>query len=175
LTYGGQPPTLAETVGCTLDAAQRMYDNFWSGNTALAGFREHVEREFRLNGTTINIPQKRGWVKQETKNGWIAGLDGRKIMIRSPHSAVNAKFQSGGSIIVKMATVFMNKFIREQKLDAHQIIHMHDEIQFEVAPSAIAALTDICHKSWRLAGEYFKLNVPIAGDVKVGKNWGDCH
>mgnify|MGYP001822083681 FL=1 len=175
LTYGGQPPTLAETVGCTLEAAQRMYDNFWSGNTALAGFKESVEREYRRNGTTINIPQRGGWIKQETKNGWIAGLDGRKIMIRSPHSAVNAKFQSGGSIVVKMATVFMNKWIKEAGLDAHQIIHMHDEIQFEVHPRDVEALTDICHRSWKASGEYFKLNVPITGDVRVGKNWSDTH
>jgi DNA polymerase I-like protein with 3'-5' exonuclease and polymerase domains len=140
LTYGGQPPTLAETVGCTLESAQRMYDNFWAGNTALAGFREAVEREYRLNGTTVNIPQPGGWIKQTTKNGWIMGLDGRKIFIRSPHACVNAKFQSGGSIVVKMATIFMNKWVKEAKLDAHQIIHMHDEIQWEVAPKDVEAL-----------------------------------
>lgn len=175
LTYGGQPPTLADTVGCSLAAAQRMYDNFWRGNTALAGFRQHVEREYRNNGTTINMPQPGGWIKTTTKNGWILGLDGRKIMIRSPHSAVNAKFQSGGSIIVKMATIFMNKWIRERGLDAKQIIHMHDEVQFQVHPKDVEEMRDICMKAWRKSGEYFKLNVPIDGEVLVGHNWAECH
>jgi DNA polymerase I-like protein with 3'-5' exonuclease and polymerase domains len=175
LTYGGQPPTLADTVGCTLQSAQRMYDNFWLGNTALAGFREHVEREFRNNGTTINMPQRGGWIRQTTKNGWIAGLDGRKIWIRSPHACVNAKFQSGGSIVVKMATIFMNKWIRERRLDAKQIIHMHDEIQFQVHPKDVEALTDICKRAWVKAGEFFNMNVPIVGEVKVGHNWAETH
>ena len=175
LTYGGQPPTLADTVGCSLESAQRMYDNFWLGNTALSGFKESVEREFRNNGTTVNVPQRGGWIKTTTKNGWIAGLDGRKIMIRSPHSAVNAAFQSAGSIVVKMATIMMNQAIKKQKLRAWQVIHQHDEVQFEVHPDDIDALTAICHDAWKRSGEYFKLNVPIEGEVKVGDNWSECH
>ena len=175
LSDGAQPPTLADTVGCTLDAAQRMYDNFWNGNTALSGFREHIEREFRNNGTTISVPQRGGWIKHSTKNGWILGLDGRKIMIRSPHSCVNAAFQSGGSIVVKMATIFMSKFVREQRIDAAMILHMHDECCWQVHPKDVDALTAICHKSWKMAGEYFKLHIPIAGEVLVGKNWAEVH
>lgn len=175
LTYGGQPPTLADTVGCSLESAQRMFNNFWEGNTALSGFKESVEREYRSNGTTVSVPQRGGWIKHTTRNGWIMGLDGRKIMIRSPHSAVNAKFQSGGSIIVKMATILMNKWIRQEGLDANQIIHMHDEIQFEVHPKDVEAMTAICHRAWKAAGEFFNLNVPIVGSVKVGANWAETH
>ena len=77
--------------------------------------------------------------------------------------------------MVKMATIFMNKWVKEQRLDAQQVIHMHDEVVWQVRPEDSDALTVICHKAWKIAGEYFNLNIPIQGDVLVGKNWSECH
>jgi len=174
LTYGCQAPTLADTLGCSKERAQLLLDNFWASNTALAGFREAVEAEYRSNGKTV-LKDMGHYVRKETVGGWIEGLDGRKIFIRSPHACVNAKFQSGGSIVVKMATIFMNKWIKEQGLDAHQVIHMHDEIQFDCAVKDVERLKTICKRAWVEAGKYFNLNVPITGDAQVGKCWAETH
>jgi DNA polymerase-1 len=156
MTYGAQPPKIAETLGIPIWEAKRLYDAFWDGNTALAEFRDHVTRVW-------------------DERGYLYGLDGRKIFIRSKHAIVNAMFQSGGSIVVKVATLFLNKWIRERKLDAHQILHMHDEFQFEIRPEDEEEITELALEAFVKSGEFLKVSVPIIGDVKVGRNWCETH
>jgi len=156
MTYGAQPPKIADTLGISLYQARQLYDAFWNGNTALAGFRDHV--------TDL-------WEKQK----YLIGLDGRKIFIRSKHAIVNAMFQSGGSIVVKVATLFLNKWIRQRKLRANQILHFHDEFQFEIFPEDQEEITELALDSFVKAGEFLNVKVPIVGEVKVGKNWCETH
>lgn len=175
LTYGSQAQTLAETIGCSVAVAQQHVDNFWRANTALAGCRDSLIAEYRRNGTVVRKPTQWGGVRENVVGGWISGLDGRKLHIRSPHALVNTKFQSGGSIIVKTATIFAYKEIKKQGVRAHQIIHMHDEIQYECHPEDVDKLRGILLQSFRKAGEYWKLKVPIEAEVKTGRNWAETH
>lgn len=156
MTYGARPARVASTLGVSLQEGTRIFDAFWDGNTALAGFRDYIT-DF--------------WAS----NGWVPGLDGRRIFIRSKHAIVNASFQSGGSIVVKVATLFLNKWIREREIDAHQIIHMHDEFQYEIWPKDEEVVTELALKAFQRAGEWLNVRVPIEGEVKVGQNWKETH
>src|SRR3546814_2016536 len=40
-------------------------------------------------------------VKAAAKKGWLKGLDGRKIPVRSEHAALNSLLQSAGAVICK--------------------------------------------------------------------------
>src|SRR3546814_11605455 len=40
-------------------------------------------------------------VKAAAKKGWLKGLDGRKIPVRSEHAALNSPLQSAGAVICK--------------------------------------------------------------------------
>ena len=91
-----------------------MFEGFWSGNTALKGYKDWITKEWRKN------------------RGYIVGLDGRKIRIRSEHSIVNAAFQSSGSIVVKLATVLTDMWCRQNGMKATQILHVHDEFSYEL-------------------------------------------
>lgn len=64
-------------------------------------------------------------VEKAAKRGYVKGLDGRRIEIRSKHAALNALLQSAGSILVKWATVYMNRMIEREKLDVYQVVHYH--------------------------------------------------
>lgn len=156
MTYGAQPPKIAETLGIPFRQAKRLYESFWAGNTALAEFRDAV--------TTV-------WEQR----GYLYGIDGRKIRIRSKHAIVNAMFQSAGSITVKVATLFLNKWVRDRGIDAHQILHMHDEFQWEIRREDEEVMTELALKAFEQAGNYLNMRVPILGDVKIGKNWAETH
>jgi DNA polymerase I-like protein with 3'-5' exonuclease and polymerase domains len=68
---------------------------------------------------------------------FIRGLDGRKVMTRTEHSVLNSLFQSGGIICMKKAMVLWDQWVREEGLNAAQVIHYHDEAQAEVKMSDI--------------------------------------
>lgn len=161
LSYGGQVPKFAATMGCSLKEAQIHFDAFWATYTPLTEFKEAITSVWKKRGG------KRG--------GYLAGLDGRKLFARSEHALVNLMFQSAGSITVKVATIFLDKWIRQRKLDAHQVIHMHDEIELEVREDHIEEVSYLASKAFIKAGEFLKINVPIIGEPKIGKSWAEVH
>ncbi len=162
LTFGCSEGKLAETIGCDLEKAKKLFDNFWVANTALKGFKDSVIKEFNTN-------------KKQYGYGFIKGLDGRQLRGRSKHSLVNLRIQSDGVLIVKTAMCFLYNWVRKFNLDAKQIIQMHDEIEAEVAIKDVKKFSELCLKAFETAGKFFNYKVPMQGDVKIGKSWGDVH
>jgi DNA polymerase-1 len=148
-------------MGCSLQDAQEYYDMFWGNYAPLAAFRDTISDVWKQRGGK--------------KSGYLKGLDGRKLYARSQHSLVNMMFQSGGSIVVKLATVLTDKWVKKYNIDSWQVLHMHDEFQRETKPEHVEIVKALSCKAFEEAGRYFKMNVPIIGEAKVGANWRDTH
>ncbi|MCB0627936.1 MAG: hypothetical protein KDC43_29425 [Saprospiraceae bacterium] len=113
LVYGAQPPKLASTLGVPSKVGRKLFDSFWEGNYALGVLRDKI-------------------IKMAESRGWVPGLDGRKIYIRSSHSALNALFQSAGAIIMKRSMVILDSLIQEAGITARKVLDQHDEAQAEI-------------------------------------------
>lgn len=161
LMYGGQPPKLATTMGVSVKEAELHFEAFWNQYTPLTEFKTAITEAWKARGG------KNG--------GYLRAIDGRKIFARSEHALVNLMFQSAGSITVKLATVYLDKWIKQSGLRARQIIHMHDEMQFEVHVDDVEKVRELALKAFEQAGKFLKFNVPIVGEAKVGRNWAECH
>ena len=106
---------------------------------------------------------------------WLPAIDGRKLPIRSEHSALNLLLQSCGSILMKKATVLMNKDMMRMGLSAQQIMHVHDEVQFESLESEAEDVGRIAVHAMREAGESYALRCPLDGEYKIGHSWAETH
>lgn len=112
------------------------------------------------------------------KYGFLPAIDGRKIILRRSegrvlvHTALNALLQANGSIIAKRAMVIADKEIKRRGLDSHQLLFYHDEVAHDSHPDIADEVGLILTDSMRLAGEYYNLNIPIAGEYKIGMDWG---
>lgn len=119
-------------------------------------------------------------VKRKAKqDGFLRGIDGRLIHVRSDHSALNALLQGGGAIVMKKALVLL-----ADELDNHPVPEMrntlfvanvHDEFQMEAFPSHAHELGQLAADCIRRAGEHFRLRCPLAGAYDVGRNWAETH
>lgn len=123
------------------------------------------------------IPAFQAFVDSITKaletRPYLIGLDGRKLHIRSKHSAPNTVLQSAGAMVVKKATCLA---VREYKrLDAHLLLHIHDEMQSECPPDNAQELGKVKVAAIRQAGVHFNLRIPTDGEFKVGRNWAETH
>jgi DNA polymerase I-like protein with 3'-5' exonuclease and polymerase domains len=108
VTYGAQAAKLASTLDVSEAEGQRIFDSFWEGNPALAKLKSALLSHWKGNDRQF-----------------IKGLDGRKVMTRTEHSVLNSLFQSGGIICMKTAMVLWDQWVKEQGLDAAQVIHYH--------------------------------------------------
>jgi len=114
-------------------------------------------------------------IQKEAKKGYLIGLDGRRLYVRYSHSALNTQLQGAGAIVMKTSMVFLDKWVKKYELDVTKVLDMHDEAQAEVLPSHVELYSTLAVKSIERAGTFYKMNVPLTGEVKVGKNWAETH
>ena len=78
------------------------------------------------------------------KRPYLIGIDGRHLHIRSSHSALNTLLQSAGAVLMKLATVIFHMEAQRRGLrlggDYAQVLHVHDEAQFNTTPEKADAL-----------------------------------
>jgi DNA polymerase I-like protein with 3'-5' exonuclease and polymerase domains len=89
--------------------------------------------------------------------------------------ALNTLLQSAGAVVMKKSCEILWKSCEEAGLRAYKVLDMHDEGQAEVHPDDIEKYIELAVDSIVKAGEYFKLNIPLAADAKVGLNMAETH
>jgi DNA polymerase I-like protein with 3'-5' exonuclease and polymerase domains len=158
LIYGAGDKKIGEIVGGNTKDGKDIKRKFFSKNKAFARFKEDVERVV------------------ETK-GKLTALDGRKIPVRSKHSAVNFLLQSCGSILVKTSTILLHSRIDwEQWQDkVNMVAHVHDEMQFQVKEELADKLGQAAIKAIKESKFIYNFNCPLDGEYKVGQSWSETH
>lgn len=136
------------------------------------------ERRAKLMGNLPALKKLSNAVKDAAKRGYLIGLDGRHIHIRSAHAALNTLLQGGGAIVMKKALVLFADAIHNDPALAGRVfflLNVHDEFQTETNPELATQVGQLAADSIRLAGEHFGLACPLAGDFAVGANWAETH
>jgi DNA polymerase I-like protein with 3'-5' exonuclease and polymerase domains len=153
--YGAGDAKIGSIVGGSARDGAVLKDKFLKQTPALA----------RLLSTVSRYAAK----------GWVPGLDGRKIWVRSEHAALNSLLQGAGAIVMKKALVLFNDKIKANKWPVKMVANVHDEFQFEV-PEKLAEVTGQAAKQSIVeAGVFFKLRCPLDGEYKYGRNWRETH
>ncbi len=90
--------------------------------------------------------------KTVAKRGFLRGLDGRKLHVRSDHAALNTQLQAAGATVMKYAYIYLDQWLTAEgfKHDARQIADIyapmasvlkvgdiHDEGQMDVAEECV--------------------------------------
>jgi DNA polymerase I len=113
------------------------------------------------------------------QRGYLIGLDGRRLFIRSEHSALNTLLQSAGAVVMKQALVMLDDMLVQAGLktgdDYEFVANVHDEWQIEVRDEHAEAVGKMAAKAIMLAGVSFQLRCPLAGSYGIGKSWADTH
>ena len=112
-------------------------------------------------------------VTTKATNGYLLAIDGRRVLVDSPHKALNYLLQCSAGIIAKRWMVIANNAIHN--VHTHQLAFVHDELQYETTAEECGNLMILLEQSAKLAGEYYNLRCPIAAEAKTGKNWAEVH
>ena len=108
-------------------------------------------------------------------NGWIPGLDGRRVYAEEPYKAVNYLIQSAEAILMKNTIVSINKGFEEAGIDAKQLLMYHDECSWEINPEDAEKAIEIIKIGFSEAPKQFGVNIMEAGDIKVGRDYFEVH
>ena len=153
--YGAGPSKIGSIVGGSAKDGERLTNSFLNATPALKALRDKVSKY--------------------AGKGFVPGLDGRKIWVRSEHAALNSLLQGAGAIVMKKALVLLADKIKDNKWDAKFVANVHDEWQIEAAEAHADEVGRAARQSIIEAGEHFKLRCPLDGEYKIGRNWAETH
>jgi DNA polymerase I-like protein with 3'-5' exonuclease and polymerase domains len=166
--YGAGSAKIGSIVGGSAKEGQKLIDSFLQNTPKLKRLREKVARLY-------------------AKEGWLQGLDGRKLLVRAEHSALNTLLQGAGAIVMKQAVVILHKRLRKAKIDFKMVANVHDEWQIEVEEQRAEevgkmgrqAIADVV-KELKVLDDPVpnpkkRLRCPLDGEFKVGNSWKETH
>lgn len=153
--YGASAGKVGRIIGGSDKDGKQIIDNFCKAVPAYKRLKEKVER----------LAEK----------GSIPGLDGRRLQIRSTHSALNTLLQSAGAIIAKKWMVIAKTNLKRKKIPYKQVAFVHDELQLEVNHQFAEQVGEIMIQSAAQAGLELGFRCPVGAEYKIGKNWAECH
>jgi DNA polymerase-1 len=166
LLYGAGAKKVGSVIDITLDEfaqsrlGRKTIETFYQNLPAIKQLKDKIDERITLKG-------------------YLVGIDGRRLQIRSRHSALNQLLQSTGAVSVKKATVILYQDLIAEGLkwgkDFAFVAHIHDEIQAVVKPAHVEVYKKLAIDSFRKSGEYFNLLCPFTGEAREGKNWMETH
>ncbi|WP_200882043.1 DNA polymerase [Nitrincola sp. A-D6] len=131
---------------------------------------------------TPALKKLRDAVQLAAKRGWLRGLDGRQVFVRSAHAALNTLLQSAGAIICKLWIVEFERLAQEAGFkhgwdgDYALCAWVHDEMQVACRNQEIAdQLGAIAKQAAALVGDTFCFKCPLDSEHGVGASWADTH
>lgn len=120
--------------------------------------------------------------RQHKENGYVMGLDGRRIYTRSEHAALNTLLQGAGAIICKQWIVEVEKLAVQAGLkhgldgDFMYCAWVHDEIQVACRTREVAEkLGELSQIAMRNVQKKFNFKCQLDADFDIGSSWKETH
>jgi DNA polymerase I len=155
LLYGAGDEKLGSVAGGGRTTGKKLRESFLNNLPSFAALKDRVSNA--------------------SSRGYLTGLDGRRLQVRSEHSALNTLLQAAGAIVMKKALVILDDYAKLWKLDYKIIGNIHDEVQSEVAEKDAEKFGWLAVECLKAAGLEFNLRCPLDGEYKVGTTWADTH
>ena len=155
LVYGCGAAKMGEILGKDVKAGKKIISDFMKRTPALKRLIEDVQ--------------------QKATKGYIKGLDGRQLKIRSAHKALNTLLQSSGALICKQWIIDVHELIHQHNLDCKQVAWVHDEIQIETRKEHADELGKLAKQAIRNSEKKFNFRCELDCEYRVGKDWSQTH
>jgi DNA polymerase I-like protein with 3'-5' exonuclease and polymerase domains len=153
--YGAGAGKLGGIVGKSKKAGAELSENFMNNTPSLKKLKEMVDHI--------------------SSSGSVPGLDGRRILVRSEHAALNSLLQSAGAIIAKQWIVCLTRNLANRKIDYKLVAFVHDEVCIEAFEKDAEEVVKIVVESAAEAGALLKFRCPVGAEGHIGKTWADVH
>lgn len=164
--YGMGEQRLARETGITTKEAREFIEAYFRTYPRVKEFHEEQLRKALEVGYVETILGRRRWIRDEllSPQGGIAA--------NARNNAINTPIQGSAADIVKVAMIRVHRRLREEDLDAHLLLQVHDELVLECPADRVEALAAVLREEMEGAME---LRVPLVVQVGSGSSWLEAH
>ena len=161
MAYGVGPDKIASQIGCTLNEAKKLLDDFSEKFTAVNRYRSLVIGTTRQRGYVTTLLGRRRYLPEITSRNF-----GEKS--GAERQAFNTRIQGSAADIIKLAMVRAYDMIPKE---ARLLLTVHDEL-VTLTPDSMAEETAF---AIRAAMEGINLlDVPLIADLTTVQKWGEA-
>ncbi|ACY98397.1 MULTISPECIES: DNA polymerase I [Thermomonospora] len=161
LAYGLSPFGLASQLGITPDEARVLMEEYFQQFGGVRDYLQGVVRRARQDGYTETILGRRRYLPDLTS-------DNRQRREMAERMALNAPIQGSAADIIKVASLRVDRALRERGLASRMLLQVHDELVFEVAPGELEELKELVRE--QMTGAY-ELRAPLEVAMGTGRTW----
>lgn len=155
--FGGGDSLIGKIVGGGRKEGQRLKAEFNKNIPAFKRLNNDLQRVFKAKG-------------------FITGLDGRKLYVRSEHRLLSQLLQSCGAILCKEWVKLIDSNLTKDGLSSYIMGWIHDEVQIACPTTEEAEYVgNLCKRLAKEAGENYQLQIPIESEYNLGHSWCDTH
>ncbi|MDI6757683.1 MAG: DNA polymerase I [Endomicrobiia bacterium] len=163
IIYGMGPFALSQSLGIDQKTAAEYIDNYFA---RYAGVKKWVESTLDSARKTGSVSTLLGRIR------YIPEIASTNAQIRASAErvAMNTPVQGTSADIIKVAMINIYRKLCSQNSAARMLIQVHDDLMFEVPSKEVERYALFVKKEMESA---VNLNVPVAVDVKTGRNWDE--
>jgi DNA polymerase I-like protein with 3'-5' exonuclease and polymerase domains len=154
--YGAGSSKIGKITGGGAKEGEKLIHSFLQNTPKLRELREKV---LRIAATKGSLP----------------GLDGRRLLVRSEHAALNTLLQGAGAIVMKQALVLFDQELKKENIKYKFVANVHDEWQVECEEDKAVDVGRIGKWAIEESGVVLNMRCPLTGEYKVGNNWKETH
>ncbi|MGE4496993.1 MAG: DNA polymerase I [Deferribacterales bacterium] len=163
IIYGLSAYGLSRDTGVNPKDAQIFIDKYFATYSGVKKFIAETIEEAKRNGFAKTIFGRKRFIADIKSRNRTIAMKGERV-------AVNTQMQGSAADIIKVAMLNCDKYIRENGLDAHLILQLHDELVFEVRENIAESFAPEVKRIMESAAS---LRVPLSVNGSIGKNLGE--
>ncbi|WP_019630658.1 DNA polymerase I [Actinomadura atramentaria] len=164
LAYGLSAYGLSQQLRISPEEARGLMEEYFQQFGGVRDYLQDVVAQARRDGYTETILGRRRYLPDLTS-------DNRQRREMAERMALNAPIQGSAADIVKVASLNVDRALRERALRSRILLQVHDELVLEVAPGEANALRELVRGEMASA---YALRAPLEVSMGTGRTWQEA-
>jgi DNA polymerase-1 len=164
LLYGMSPYGLTRTSDLTLAEAEDFVEAYFKQFPGVKGYLDNMRRLAAKQGYVETLLGRRRYFPGLKSGG------NQATRAREEREAINAPIQGTAADIMKIAMMRVSSALKENELNGHLLLQVHDELVLECPQKELKRTAQIVRTMMENA---YNLVIPLKTEARYGHDWGD--
>lgn len=161
IIYGISDFGLSQDLNISRQEAKEYIEGYYAIYKSVGPYMESLKQFGREHGYVETYFGRRRYIPELTAKNYNVRSFGER-------AAMNAPIQGTAADIMKIAMINTEKALRDEDLDAHILLQVHDELLLEAKEDVREKVLAILKREMENAAN---LDIPLEVEVKTAKNW----
>jgi len=164
LMYGQGPYGLAQQTGLTQEEATQFIRTYFAAYPQVKAYLESTKEQARQQGYVETLLGRRRYFPELGEHSRAHS----NLRQAAERAAINMPIQGTAADILKIAMIRLYEALKQQGLRSRMILQVHDELVLEVPDEELSSVAPLAKQTME---EAYRLDAPLAVDLKTGQNW----